>query len=73
MTPAKLKVLVEKGKMQEGWTSAADIVREMEGEREMTLQWKGREGDEERRRGRWRQGGDQICRKHVFTVKQKGL
>lgn len=49
MMPAKLKALVEKGKTQEGWTSAADIVREMEGEREMTLQWKGREGGAEER------------------------
>lgn len=27
-----------------GWTSAADIVREMEGEGEMTLQRRGRDG-----------------------------
>lgn len=37
--PAKLKALVEKGKELEGWTSAADTVRDMKGERgEMTLQ-----------------------------------
>lgn len=36
--PAKLKALVEKGKELEGWTSAADIVREM------TLHRKEREG-----------------------------
>lgn len=40
-----------------GWTSAADIVREMEGEGEMTLQRKGREGGAARRRGRFRRGG----------------
>lgn len=49
--PAKLKALAEKGKELEGWTSAADIVREMEGEGEMTLQRKGREGGVVRRRG----------------------
>lgn len=54
--PAKLKALVEKGKELEGWTSAADIVREMEGEGEMTLQRKGREGSVLRRRGWFRQG-----------------
>lgn len=50
--PAKLKARVEKGKELEGWTSAADIVREMEGEGELTLQRKkGREGGVVRRRG----------------------
>lgn len=38
--PVKLKALVEEGKELEGRTGAADIVREMEGEREMTLQRK---------------------------------
>lgn len=49
--PAKLKALVEKGRELEGWTSAADIVREMEGEREMTLRRKRREDGVARRRG----------------------
>ena len=44
--PAKLKGLVEKGEERVGWTSAADIVREMEGEGNMTLQRNGREGRE---------------------------
>lgn len=48
--PAKLRALVEKGKELEGWTSAADIVREMEREGEMTLRRKRREEG-------WRLGG----------------
>lgn len=56
--PANLKVLVEKGKELEGRTSAADIVREMEGEGEMTLQRK-KGGREEDRMIQER--GNQIC------------
>lgn len=60
--PAKLNALVEKGKELEGWTSAADIVREMEGKGEMTLQRKregGQRGEEERMMIQAR--GNQIC------------
>lgn len=60
--PAKLKARVEKGKELEGWTSAADIVREMEGEGELTLQRKKREGGRRGEEERMIQArGNQIC------------
>lgn len=60
---------MEEAKELEGWMSVADIVREVEGEREMTLQREcGREG-----KRTIQARGNQTFRKHVCTDKWKKL
>lgn len=66
--PANLKALVEKGKELEGWTSADDIVREMEDEGRWHCREKGG-----RRMMIKASKKKQICWKHVCTVNAKQL